>query len=131
MNFVNSADSIATIDEIREELIEGGFLRRRSRQHKQNRKKDVLQPYTYKTSDGFIVMAGRNNKENDALTMKKASKNDMWFHTKDIPGSHTILFTEGKPASDNSIFEAAAIAAYHSKGKESENVPVDYTLFAM
>lgn len=128
LNFVNSADSIATIDEIREELIEGGFLRRRSRQHKQNRKKDVLQPYTYRTSDGFIVMAGRNNKENDALTMKKASKNDMWFHTKDIPGSHTILFTEGKPASDNSIFEAAAIAAYHSKGRESENVPVDYTL---
>lgn len=127
-SFVDSADSIAAVDEIREELIEGGFLKRRSKQQRQNRKKTLIDPYTYTTSDGFIVMAGRNNKENDALTMKKASKNDIWFHTKDIPGSHTILFTNGSKATDTSIFEAAAIAAYHSKGRASENVPVDYTL---
>ena len=71
---------------------------------------------------------GRNNRENDILTFKTASKNDFWFHTKDIPGSHVILFTNGKEPSDISIFETAALAAYNSKGKESENVPVDYTL---
>ncbi|MPN09914.1 putative protein YloA [bioreactor metagenome] len=69
---------------------------------------------------------GRNNKENDHLTFKIASSKDVWFHTKDIPGSHVILFTEGRDLTEASIFEAAAIAAFHSKGKESENVPVDY-----
>ncbi|MDF3001417.1 MAG: fibronectin/fibrinogen-binding protein, partial [Bacillota bacterium] len=58
---------------------------------------------------------------------KTASPKDVWFHTKDIPGSHVILFTEGKGLTETAIFEAAAIAAYHSKGRDSENVPVDYT----
>ena len=125
--YLESAEQISDIDEIRDELITSGFLRRKRAANRPASKKEKLKPYTYTTSDGFTVMAGRNNKENDALTMKKASKNDIWFHTKDIPGSHTILFTDGKEVSDNAIFEAAAIAAYHSKGKESENVPVDYT----
>ncbi len=66
--------------------------------------------------------------QNDQLTLKTASGKDLWFHTKDIPGTHVILFTEGKTPSDRSLAEAAAIAAYYSKGKMSDNVPVDYCL---
>jgi His/Glu/Gln/Arg/opine family amino acid ABC transporter permease subunit len=73
------------------------------------------------------ALVGRNNKENDMLTFKIASGKDIWFHTKDIPGSHVILITEGKSITETAIFEAASLAAYHSKGRESENVPVDYT----
>ncbi len=69
---------------------------------------------------------GRNNKENDILTLKTASKTDLWLHTKDIPGSHVIVQTGGAALSEEALFEAAAIAAYHSKGRTSENVPVDY-----
>lgn len=72
-------------------------------------------------------MAGRNNKENDWLTLRKASSSDLWFHTKDIPGTHVILFLDGEEPTDEDLFETASIAAYHSKGSASENVPVDYT----
>lgn len=78
------------------------------------------------TTDGFEVFVGRNNKENDVLTLKTASKTDIWMHTKDIPGSHVIVKTGGAELSETAIFEAAAIAAYFSKGSNSENVPVDY-----
>lgn len=128
LSFIEMADKTETIDTIREELIDSGFLRRRKMSEKQKRgKKDMISPYSYITSDGFKVEAGRNNKENDVLTTKKAARTDIWFHTKDIPGSHTILYTEGREPSDIAIFEAAAIAAFHSKGQMSENVPVDYT----
>lgn len=70
---------------------------------------------------------GRNNKENDWLTLKKAASSDLWFHTKDIPGSHTILILNGENPTKEDLFEAASIAAFHSKGSDSENVPVDYT----
>ncbi len=79
------------------------------------------------TGDGFRVLAGHNNRENDHLTFKMAGSKDYWFHTKDIPGSHVILFTDGRELTETAIFDAAAIAAYHSKGVNSENVPVDYT----
>ena len=78
------------------------------------------------TSDGFRIYAGHNNRENDELTFKLADKKDLWFHTKDIPGSHVILHTDGRQATETALFEAAAIAAFHSKGRDSENVPVDY-----
>ena len=73
------------------------------------------------------MLVGRNNKENDWLTLKKAASTDIWLHTKDIPGSHTVILLEGSEASETDLFEAAAIAAFHSKGADSENVPVDYT----
>ena len=79
------------------------------------------------TTDGFEVLVGRNNRQNDTLTLKTANNNDLWFHTKDIPGSHTILVTAGKTPSEQAIVQAARIAAYHSKAKESSQVPVDYT----
>jgi predicted ribosome quality control (RQC) complex YloA/Tae2 family protein len=124
-SFIETAQTTEEIDRIREELEESGYVRR----HKQRgpKKKEKPQPFHYMTSDGCDVLAGRNNRENDYLTFRTAGRNDIWFHTKDIPGSHVILFTRGKAPSDTAIFETAAIAAYHSKGRSSENVPVDYT----
>ena len=125
LSYIEKAASIEEIEELRLELVEGGYLRKRKNSFKPNKSKPA--PYQFTTSDGFRVMAGRNNKENDILTFKTASPKDIWFHTKDIPGSHVILFTDGKGPTETSIFEAAALAAYYSKGRESENVPVDYT----
>ncbi len=125
LSYIEKASSIEEIEELRQELVEGGYLRKRKNSFKPNKSKPA--PYQYTTSDGFRVLVGRNNKENDILTFKTASGKDIWFHTKDIPGSHVILFTDGKGITETAIFEAAALAAYHSKGRESENVPVDYT----
>ncbi|MGI6721819.1 MAG: Rqc2 family fibronectin-binding protein [Anaerovoracaceae bacterium] len=125
-SFIESAEDTDAIDAIREELTELGYVRKR--RLRGPRKKRKAKPYEYHTSDGFRVLAGHNNKENDQLTFRMAGKHDLWFHTKDIPGSHVILFTEGREVSDSAIFEAAAIAAYHSKARNSENVPVDCTL---
>lgn len=125
--FIEQADTTEAVDSIREELVETGFLRKRKKDDK-NRGRAKQEFLEYKTGDGFRVLVGKNNKENDRLTFKMAGKNDIWFHTKDIPGSHVILFTEERDLTDNAIFEAAALAAYHSKGRNSENVPVDYTL---
>ena len=125
LSYIEKAVTIEEIEELRQELVEGGYLRRKKNNFKPNKTKPA--PYQYTTSDGLRVLVGRNNKENDILTFKTASAKDIWFHTKDIPGSHVILFTEGKSITETAIFEAAALAAYHSKGRESENVPVDYT----
>lgn len=125
LSYAEKAVTVEEIEELRLELIEGGYLKRRKNNFKPSKSKPA--PYQYTTSDGFRVLVGRNNKENDILTFKTASGKDYWFHTKDIPGSHVILFTEGKGLTETAIFEAAGLAAYHSKGRESENVPVDYT----
>lgn len=125
LSYIEKATTIEEIEELRNELIEGGYLRRRKNNFKPSKIKPA--PFSYTTSDGFRVLAGRNNKENDILTFKTASGKDIWFHTKDLPGSHVILFYEGKNVTETAIFEAAGLAAYHSKGRDSENVPVDYT----
>lgn len=120
------ASSIEEIDLLRQELIDSGFIRYKKSRQKHQRK-DKPSPHTYTLSSGKKVMAGRNNKENDWLTLRKASSSDLWFHTKDIPGTHVILFLDGEEPTEEDLFETASIAAYHSKGSASENVPVDYT----
>ena len=124
LNFLENAERPEDIEYIRTELMDTGYLRKRKDKIKPRKFKS--QPFSYETSTGKKVLAGRNNKENDELTQKKASKNDLWFHTKDIPGSHVILFLDGAEPEETDIIETAAIAAWHSKGKNSENVPVDY-----
>ena len=126
VSFIDRAASIEEIDLIKQELIESGFIRFR-KTRKEQKKASKPKPYSYTISSGKTVLVGRNNKENDWLTLKKASGTDMWFHTKDIPGSHAILFLEGSEPTEEDLFETAAIAAFHSKGADSENVPVDYT----
>lgn len=125
-DFLTRAKSDKEISQIRLELVEQGYIKER-RNQKQKAPK-ALPPLEFKTTDGFTVLVGRNNKQNDQLTLKTASKFDYWFHTKNIPGSHTIVLTEGRELSDTAIKEAAQICAYHSKGKDSSQVPVDYTI---
>ena len=126
---ISRAESEQDLSSIRQELISEGYLKE-NKSEKNNRKAKTLKPdfREFETSDGFKVLVGRNNRQNDLLTLKTASKNDLWFHTKDIPGSHTVIITEGREVSDEGILEAAQIAAYFSKAKESSQVPVDYTL---
>jgi predicted ribosome quality control (RQC) complex YloA/Tae2 family protein len=114
------------IEEIREELVEGGYLR--ERQKRNNRKKSqntrpVLEKYTSK--DGTEILVGKNNKQNDYLTNKVAGKDELWFHTKDIPGSHVVV--RSKAPSEQTILEASQLAAYFSKARQSSSVPVDFT----
>ena len=122
------AQEVSELAALKEELIETGFVRRRKQSKAPGKgKKEKPQPFVYKSSSGLDILAGRNNRENDYLTFRVAGRNDLWFHTKDIPGSHVILFCRNKEPDDRSIYEAAQIAAFHSKGNRAENVPVDYT----
>lgn len=127
---IERADSVPLLEAIRDELEETGYVRRRAKASQRKRKKEKPEPIRYELSDGTLALVGRNNIENDWLTMKNASKTDIWFHTKDIPGSHVIIKLEdGRRLDDlpaELIYEAASIAAYHSKAKDSDNVPVDY-----
>lgn len=124
------AENERDLNEIRAELAEQGYVRRRA--GKKNQKQPALSaPLKFKTSDGFTVLVGRNNRQNDKLTMKDANNNDIWFHTKNIPGSHTVLVTDGKAPTETAMEEAAVLAAQHSRAKDSAQVPVDYTRSAM
>ncbi len=112
--------------EIREELAEQGYVR--SAGKKQNRMLKAQPPLRYRSSDGFSILCGRNNKQNDQLTLKTARNYDLWLHTQGIAGSHVILETEGRQVSNQAIEEAAVIAAWNSKARDAGRAAVDYTL---
>ena len=111
--------------EIRRELRESGFLRT-PKKEKKERRTAALRPREYRTGGGLRVLAGRNNRQNDALT-KGADYRDLWFHVQKIHGCHVILRTEGQEPAEADVAEAAAIAAYYSQGREGDKVPVDCT----
>jgi predicted ribosome quality control (RQC) complex YloA/Tae2 family protein len=117
--------SIKDISEIREELIEEGYIR--ERQKKKNKPANQGKPLleTYVSSDGTEILVGKNNKQNDYLTNKLAARDEIWLHTKDIPGSHVVI--RSKAPEESTLAEAAVLAAYFSKAKHSSSVPVDYT----
>ncbi|ENO7441705.1 NFACT family protein [Staphylococcus pseudintermedius] len=112
------------IDDIREELAEQGFIKQKKQQKKKKQQKIQLQSYV--STDGDTILVGKNNKQNDYLTNKRAQKSHLWFHTKDIPGSHVVILNDAP--SDKTIEEAAMIAAYFSKAGQSGQIPVDYTI---
>lgn len=122
--FLENLDRPEDIEQIRQELVENGYVRRKKSNQKNKRFKS--EPHRYTSPSGFEILVGRNNKENDELTFKLADKTDVWLHTKDIPGSHVILRTKGNEPTEADIHFAAAIAAWHSKAKSSGQVPVDY-----
>lgn len=124
---LKKAETEEDLSEIADELSEQGYLKRTA--DKRKKKKEVSRPLEFVTDEGFVILVGKNNKQNDLLTLKMAKNSDMWFHTKDIHGSHVILKYEyGKEFTENSIVAAAKYAAKYSKASESANVPVDYTL---
>ena len=122
--FLENLERPEDIEQIRQELIEGGYLRRRKSNEKSKRFKSS--PHKYTSPSGYEILVGKNNKENDELTLKLADKTDLWLHTKDIPGSHVIIRTRGEEPTAEDIYCAAEIAAWHSKAKNSAQVPVDY-----
>ena len=123
---IENCDNDKDLKEIREELIREGYIK-----SYRMPKKDIkpnTQYLKYMSSGGNLIMVGKNNKQNDHLTLRLADNEDLWFHTKNIPGSHVVLKCAGKKVLDEEILEAATLAAYYSKAKMSANVPVDYTI---
>lgn len=118
------AENEQDFTDIRHELQDGGYLRREG---KKERKLPPSKPREYRTASGFRILVGRSNQQNDRLTCKLADKRDIWFHVQKSPGSHVILCTAGQTPDDESIRQAASLAAYYSQAKESGSVPVDYT----
>ena len=114
----------ADLLEIRRELAEQGYLKMQRGKQKQLKQQP---PMKFLSSDGFTILCGRNNRQNDQLTLKTAHNYDLWLHTQKIAGSHVIVVADGKEIPDRTIEEAAIIAAYHSHGRDSSQVPVDYT----
>ncbi len=138
---LSRTESERDIGEIRRELVASGYLkdktpdkkkrgskRRDGKSARSQKQPPALPPLQYETTDGFTVLVGRNNLQNDKLSMKTAGKLDMWLHTQDFPGSHVIIQAIDGEISDQSIEEAAIIAAVNSTAKTGDKVPVDYTL---
>ena len=124
---VENAESAEDIGAIRAELMREGYIASRRKETKQ-RKKEQSKPMHFVSSDGFDIYVGRNNTQNDQLTLRLANNSDWWFHTKDIHGSHTIIkLGTDKDVPRRTMQEAAQLAAYYSKARESSQVPVDYT----
>jgi predicted ribosome quality control (RQC) complex YloA/Tae2 family protein len=124
-DLLSRAKTDAEIEEIREELIREKYIKAVSNNKKTSKK--VLAPLKFVSPDGYEILVGRNNTQNDLLT-KNADKTDIWLHTKNIPGSHLIIKTSGKPFEEipeETIFYAASLAAAHSKARASAQVPVD------
>lgn len=111
--------------DIRDELRQAGFLRSQGKGKKELKR--AAKPREFRTSSGFRVLVGRNNRQNDKLTLKDADHRDLWLHTQKIHGSHVIVCTGGAEVDEQTLLEAAQLAAYYSQARESSNVPVDYT----
>jgi len=119
------ASAEAELTAIRTELAQQGYVRAHTQR---GQKPAKLQPMRYRSSDGFLILCGRNNMQNDQLTLKDSRNYDLWFHTQNIPGSHTVVVADGKEIPNRTMEEAAIIAAYNSKARNSSKVPVDYVI---
>lgn len=124
--------SMQEIDEVRQELAEQGYINAKIAKGSKGKgstkkQKNLSAPLHFKSSDGLDIFVGKNNKQNDELTLKIASSNDTWLHTRNIPGSHVIIRKMQASIPDTTLLEAATLAAFYSKAKFSSNVGVDYT----
>ena len=122
-NALDIARQEEDLTQLKEELAQTGYIRRRSGQKKA---KITSKPFHYISSDGFHMYVGKNNLQNDELTFRFANGGDWWFHSKKYPGSHVIVKTEGKELPDRTFEEAARLAAHYSKASKSDKVEIDY-----
>ena len=125
---IENCENLEELDDIKDELIKLGYAKAPFRY---KAKKDIdptTKPNQFTSSDGFKILVGKNNKQNDYLTLRIADPEDLWMHTKNIPGSHVIIKCAGKEVPDETLLEAAMLAAYFSKARMSSQVPVDYTM---
>ncbi|WP_305131445.1 NFACT family protein, partial [uncultured Oscillibacter sp.] len=120
---IAQAETEADYLDIRAELREAGFLKKQGKKEKAR----PAAPWVFRTSSGLRVLVGRNNRQNDKLTLKDADRRDLWLHTQKIHGSHVILRCAGQAPPEEDIVEAAMLAAWFSQARESGNVPVDVT----
>ena len=122
---LSRVESERDMQDIRQELTEGGYLRETGQKKKM--KIPASKPMVFRSSDGFEILVGRNNRQNDLLTCKLAQKQDIWLHTQKIHGSHVIIACASETPPDRTVTEAMQLAAYFSQAREGQNVPVDYT----
>lgn len=124
---IENCENLAELQDIREELIRLGYAKNQGKNKIKKETALTTKPHEFISSEGFKILVGKNNKQNDHLTLRLADNDDIWMHTKNIPGSHVIIKCAGHEVSDETIFEGAMLAAYFSKSKMSAQVPVDYT----
>ena len=132
LEYVQSVlDSLSRVEterdiiEIREELLQGGYIHERGA--KKRMKLPPARPMSFLSSDGWPILVGRNNRQNDELTLRTAAKTDLWLHVQKQPGSHVILVCDGQEPPDRTVTEAMQLAAYYSRAREGQGVPVDCT----
>ena len=119
------AQSEAELEEIRQELYAGGYVRMDGAKKKMKQSK--LPPMRFESTDGFPIYVGRNNRQNDELTFRLARKDDIWCHASKVHGSHVIVSCGGKTPPDNTLTQAAQLAAYYAETTGGQNIPVDMT----
>ena len=132
LGLISRARTEAELNSLRDELRQQGFVKARGQRgtngkNGKSAKPEKLPPLRYRSTDGFEILSGRSNLQNDQLTLKQSRPWDIWLHTQKIPGSHTIIVTNGEQVPDSTLEQAAIIAAYNSNARESTRVPVDYT----
>lgn len=126
-NSLDIATILGDLNIIKEEMIASGYIKRNSNNKKKQQKTPASKPLHYISSDGFDIYVGKNNYQNDDLTFGSQSPGDWWFHSKGIAGSHVVLKSAGREITDRAFEEAASLAAYYSKGRDSGRVEIDYT----
>ena len=114
----------ADLDDIKTELQQEGYIKKKQQKSKRSSRVKINKPESFIASDGTEILVGKNNLQNEKLTLHTAKKTDIWLHAKNIPGSHVII--KSNNPSDETLFEAAMLAAYFSKFRSSANVPIDY-----
>lgn len=122
---LNRAQTEAELEEIRQELHAGGYVRMDAA--KKRMKQSKLQPMRFESTDGYPIYVGRNNRQNDELTFKLARKDDIWLHAQKVHGSHVIISCGGTKPPDDTVTQAAQLAAYYSESTGGRNIPVDVT----
>ena len=124
-DLLSRAESESELEDIRRELESGGWLKKRG--GRKAAKRPPARPLEFHSSSGVPILVGRSNTQNDELTLRTARKDEIWLHVQKQPGSHVILRTEGREPDQRSLVEAAQLAAYYSRARDSQNVPVDWT----
>ena len=132
LDALSRAESVKELSEIRSELTEQGYIR--SKGKAKRRTEAPVPPLSFVSESGFTILVGRNNRQNDHLTLKQAEKNDLWFHAKGVPGAHAVILSKGSEPDEETILFAASLAAAHSRaagtGQDAQSafkIPVDYT----
>ncbi|MBE6749617.1 MAG: fibronectin/fibrinogen-binding protein [Ruminococcaceae bacterium] len=125
LDSLSRCTTLSALSEIRAELAEAGYIKRISLPKKANQQKSEFKEYVSK--EGYKILVGKNNIQNDIITTRLASKRDIWFHVKNIPGSHVVVLCDGNEVSEETLLQAALLAAKNSKAANSSQVPVDYT----